>query len=120
VGLKPAYGRVSRCGLVAFASTLNEIRPITKDVRDWAILIQAICGFDKKDTTSANEGVSDYTANLNKWIKGLKVRISKEYLVEGADKGVIETVSSAVARLSSEGAEIIDISLPHTEYAVAT
>jgi len=120
VGLKPTYGRVSRFGLVAFASSLDQIGPITKDVRDCAILLQAICGFDKKDTTSVNEGVPDYTANLNKGIKGLKVGVPKEYLVEGADKEVIETVISAVARLSSEGAEIIDISLPHTEYAVAT
>ena len=120
VGLKPTYGRVSRFGLVAFASSLDQIGPITKDVRDCAILLHAICGFDKKDTTSANEGVADYTANLDKGIKGLKVGIPEEYLVGGADKEVIETVNSAVARLSSEGAEIIDISLPHTDYAVAT
>jgi len=120
VGLKPTYGRVSRFGLVAFASSLDQIGPITKDVRDCAILLHAICGFDKKDTTSANAGVPDYMANLNKGIKGLKVGIPEEYLVEGADKEVIETVNSAVARLSSEGAEIIDISLPHTDYAVAT
>ncbi len=120
VGLKPTYGRVSRFGLVAFASSLDQIGPITKDVKDCAILLHAICGFDKKDTTSANEGVPDYRANLDKGIKGLKVGIPEEYLVEGADKEVIETVNSAVARLSSEGAEIIDISLPHTKYAVAT
>lgn len=120
VGLKPTYGRVSRFGLAAFASSLEQIGPITKDVRDCAILLQAICGFDKKDSTSVNKSVPDYTANLNKDIKGLKVGAPEEYFIEGTDKEVIETVNKAIASLSSQGAEIIDISLPHTEYAVAT
>jgi len=119
VGLKPTYGRVSRFGLAAFASSLEQIGPITKDVRDCAILLQAICGFDKKDSTSVNKSVPDYTANLNKDIKGLKVGTPEEYFIEGTDKEVIETVNKAIASLSSQGAEIIDISLPHTEYAVA-
>jgi aspartyl-tRNA(Asn)/glutamyl-tRNA(Gln) amidotransferase subunit A len=120
VGLKPTYGRVSRFGLVAFASSLDQIGPITKDVRDCAILLQAICGFDKKDSTSVNKSVPDYTANLNKEIKGLKIGIPKEYFIEGTDKEVVETVNRAIASLASLGAEIIDISLPYTEYAVAT
>jgi aspartyl-tRNA(Asn)/glutamyl-tRNA(Gln) amidotransferase subunit A len=83
-------------------------------------IIQAICGFDKKDSTSVNKSVPDYTANLNKEIKGLKIGIPKEYFIEGTDKEVVETVNRAIASLASLGAEIIDISLPYTEYAVAT
>jgi len=120
VGLKPTCGLVSRFGLVAFASSLDQIRPITKDVRDCAMLLQAICGFDQHDSTSINTSVPDYTANLNKGIKGLKVGIPKEYFIEGTDKEVIETVESAIASLGSRGAELIDVSLPHTEYAIAT
>jgi len=120
VGLKPTYGRVSRFGLVAFASSLDQIGPITKDVRDCATLLQAICGFDEKDSTSVNKSVPDYKANPDKDIKGLKVGKPKEYFIEGTDKEVIETVNNALSTLGSQGAEIIDISLPHTEYAVAT
>lgn len=120
VGLKPTYGRVSRFGLIAFASSLDQIGPITKAVEDCAILFQAISGFDRYDSTSAKKNVPPFTANLTKGIKGLRVGIPKEYFEEGIDQEVIETVNRAIADLSSQGAQIVTISLPHTEYAVAT
>jgi len=120
VGLKPTYGRVSRFGLVAFASSLDQIGPITKDVRDAAILMNAISGVDKNDSTSLAEPVPDFTADLEKGVKGLKVGLPKEYFIEGIDSNVERTVRDAVKHLESLGAEVIEISLPHTEYALST
>ncbi len=120
VGLKPTYGRVSRFGLVAFASSLDQIGPITKDVRDAAILMNVISGPDQFDSTSLDETVPDFTAGLEKGVKGLKLGLPKEYFIEGLDPEVDKTVRAAVANLESLGAEVIEISLPHTEFALST
>jgi aspartyl-tRNA(Asn)/glutamyl-tRNA(Gln) amidotransferase subunit A len=120
VGLKPTYGRVSRYGLVAFASSLDQIGPITKDVRDAALLMNVIAGPDKFDSTSLNDEVPDYTVGLEKGVKGLKLGLPKEYFIEGLDPEVDKTVRKAVASLESLGAEVIEISLPHTEFALST
>lgn len=120
VGLKPTYGRVSRYGLVAFASSLDQIGPITKDVRDAAILLNAIAGPDPFDSTTLDEPVPDYTATLEKGAKGLKVGLPKEYFIEGLDPEVERKVRNAVEELGRLGAEVIEISLPHTEFALST
>jgi aspartyl-tRNA(Asn)/glutamyl-tRNA(Gln) amidotransferase subunit A len=120
VGLKPTYGRVSRYGLVAFASSLDQIGPITKDVRDAAILMNAIAGPDPFDSTALDEPVPDYTATLENGVKGLKVGLPKEYFIEGLDPEVETKVRKAVEELRRLGAEVIEISLPHTEFALST
>jgi aspartyl-tRNA(Asn)/glutamyl-tRNA(Gln) amidotransferase subunit A len=120
VGFKPTYGRVSRYGLVAFASSLDQIGPITKDVRDSAILMNIISGHDRCDSTSADLAVPDYTGDLGKDIKGLKAGVPREYFIEGMDREVEETIKQSIRQLESLGVEIVEISLPHTEYAVAT
>jgi aspartyl-tRNA(Asn)/glutamyl-tRNA(Gln) amidotransferase subunit A len=120
VGLKPTYGRVSRYGLVAFASSLDQIGPITKDVRDAAILMNVIAGPDKYDSTSLDDKVPDFTVALEKGVKGLKLGLPKEYFIEGLDPEVEQTVRTAVTRLEILGAEVIEISLPHTEFALST
>jgi aspartyl-tRNA(Asn)/glutamyl-tRNA(Gln) amidotransferase subunit A len=119
VGLKPTYGRVSRYGLIAFASSLDQIGPITKDVEDSAILLKIISGHDEMDSTSAKIDVPDYPSLIKKDIKGLKIGIPKEYFIEGMDNEVKEAVSSAIKKLNSLGAVCENMSLPHTEYAVA-
>ncbi len=120
VGLKPTYGRVSRFGLVAFASSLDQIGPITKNVTDAAIMLNAIAGHDPKDSTSAPIDVPDFTEVLGQEIRGLKIGIPKEYFIEGMDKDVEDSVRSAIKKLESLGAIPVEISLPHTGYAVAT
>ncbi|MCK5186293.1 MAG: aspartyl/glutamyl-tRNA amidotransferase subunit A, partial [Deltaproteobacteria bacterium] len=119
VGLKPTYGRVSRFGLVAFASSLDQIGPMTKDVKDAAILMNEICGYDPLDSTSVNVEVPDYTQVLGKEVKGMSVGIPKECFAGGIDKGVEQTVNEAIKVLEGLGMEIKEVSLPHTEYAVA-
>jgi aspartyl-tRNA(Asn)/glutamyl-tRNA(Gln) amidotransferase subunit A len=119
VGLKPTYGRVSRYGLVAFASSLDQIGPITKDVEDCAILMNAIGGYDPSDSTSVNVGVADYKQSLKKDVKGIRIGIPKEYFIEGMDPEVEKSVKEAIDSFKRWGAEIQTISLPHTEYAVA-
>jgi aspartyl-tRNA(Asn)/glutamyl-tRNA(Gln) amidotransferase subunit A len=119
VGLKPTYGRVSRYGLVAFASSLDQIGPFTKDIRDAATLLNVISGRDERDSTSVPEPVPDYTAALNGNIKGVKIGLPKEYFIGGLDKEVTDAVNTAVKQLEKLGAEIVEISLPHTDYAVA-
>uniref|UniRef100_A0A7C3WHV4 Glutamyl-tRNA(Gln) amidotransferase subunit A n=1 Tax=Desulfobacca acetoxidans TaxID=60893 RepID=A0A7C3WHV4_9BACT len=119
VGLKPTYGRVSRYGLVAYASSLDQVGPITKDVRDAALLLQAIAGYDPRDSTSAPVAVPDYLETLGREIKGLKVGIPKEYYGAGLDPEVEAAVKRALATLQDLGAELREVSLPHTEYAVA-
>ena len=118
VGLKPTYGRVSRFGLIAFASSLDQIGPITKDVEDAAILTRIISGYDPNDSTSVNQDVPDYTASLGKDIKGLKIGIPKEYFVEGMDPEVKSGIEEAINKLKSLGAVSNPVSLPHTQYAV--
>jgi aspartyl-tRNA(Asn)/glutamyl-tRNA(Gln) amidotransferase subunit A len=120
VGLKPTYGRVSRYGLIAFASSLDQIGPITKDVEDAALLLGVIAGYDEMDSTSVDTPVPDYRRSLVKDVKGLRVGVPKEYLVKGIDRDVEDAVKGAIKVLEDLGAKIIDISLPHTEYAVAT
>ena len=120
VGLKPTYGRVSRFGLVAFASSLDQIGPMTKTAQDAALVLQAIAGEDTNDTTCLDNATPDYLASLNDGVKGLRIGLPKEYFIEGIEPGVKEAVSAAVRELESQGAEIVEVSLPHTEYAVAT
>jgi aspartyl-tRNA(Asn)/glutamyl-tRNA(Gln) amidotransferase subunit A len=120
VGLKPTYGRVSRYGLVAFASSLDQIGPITKDVRDAALVLGVIAGHDPLDSTSAPVAVPDYTAALVPDLKGVRVGVPKEYLGEGLDKGSREAVMAAIGVLQELGAEIDwEVSLPTTPYALA-
>lgn len=120
VGLKPTYGRVSRYGLIAFASSLDQIGPFTKDVTDCAILMNLISGYDPKDSTSVNIPVPDYTQSLTHNIKGMKIGIPKEYFVEGMEPDVQSAITAAIEKIKSLGAIVQEISLPHTEYAVAT
>jgi aspartyl-tRNA(Asn)/glutamyl-tRNA(Gln) amidotransferase subunit A len=119
VGLKPTYGRVSRYGLIAFASSFDQIGPITKTVRDAAVLMNVISGHDPCDSTSAPIEVPDFTAALTGDIKGMKVGVPKEYFIEGMDPEVEAAVREAVRHLEGLGAEVAEVSLPHTEYAVA-
>lgn len=119
VGLKPTYGRVSRYGLVAFASSFDQVGPITKDVRDSAILLNVISGHDPFDSTSASLNVPDFTASLGQDIKGVKVGVPREYFIEGMDKEVETGVREAIKKLESLGAVPIEVSLAHTDYAVA-
>jgi len=119
VGLKPTYGRVSRFGLVAFASSLDQIGPLTKEVQDAALLLQAIAGHDQRDSTSAPVPVPDYVGALGQELKGLKVGVPREYFGEGLHPEVAAAVQGAIKTLASLGAEVVEVSLPHTEYAVA-
>lgn len=120
IGMKPTYGRVSRYGLIAFGSSLDQIGPITKDVTDAALLLNIISGHDEMDSTSVEESVPDFTKSLINDVKGLKIGIPKEYFIEGIDSEVKTAVLEAIEILKKEGATFVDISLPHTEYAVAT
>lgn len=119
VGLKPTYGLVSRFGLVAFASSLDQIGPITKNVEDSAYVLQAIAGYDHMDSTSANVEIPDYTTALTGDVKGLRIGVPKEYLGQGIDPKVKEAVLAALKVYESLGATWEEVSLPHTEYAVA-
>jgi aspartyl-tRNA(Asn)/glutamyl-tRNA(Gln) amidotransferase subunit A len=119
VGLKPTYGRVSRFGVVAFASSLDQVGPLTKTVRDSALIMNAIAGHDRQETTSLNDPVPDYTARLGKDLSGVRLGLAKEYMIEGTDPHVKAAINAAVKHLNSLGAEIVDVSLPHTNYAVA-
>jgi len=120
VGLKPTYGLVSRFGLVAFASSLDQIGPLTKNVEDAAYVLQTIAGHDEMDATSANVNIPDYISALTGEIKGLKIGVPKEYMGEGVDSRVKEKILNAMKVLEGLGASIEEVSLPHTEYAVAT
>ena len=119
VGLKPTYGRVSRYGLIAFASSLDQIGPFAKDVEDAALLLNVISGHDAMDSTSATERVPDYTKSLKGDVKGLKIGIPKEYFAKGLDNEVKCAVEAALDVLKGLGAKVKEISLSHTEYAVA-
>jgi aspartyl-tRNA(Asn)/glutamyl-tRNA(Gln) amidotransferase subunit A len=119
-GLKPTYGRVSRFGLVAFASSLEQIGPLTKDVRDAALLLQVIAGHDVHDSTSGNASVPDYTQTLERGVQGLKLGVPREYFIAGMDAEVEQTVRAGMETLRELGAALVDVSLPHTRYAVAT
>lgn len=120
VGMKPTYGRVSRFGVIAFASSLDQVGPMTKDVRDCAIVLNAIAGHDPRDSTSFNTPVPDYTQSLKKDCKGLKIGVPKEYFIPGTDPEIDAALKKALDTYRELGAEIHEVSLPHTEYAVPT
>src|SRR5881394_3274662 len=119
VGFKPTYGRVSRFGLVAFASSLDQIGPLTKTVRDAALIMNAIAGHDLRDSTALNQSVPDYTAKLGNDLRGVRLGLPREYMIEGIDPQVKDSINAAVKQLNSLGAEIIEVTLPNTEYAIA-
>jgi len=118
-GLKPTYGRVSRYGLVAFASSLDQIGPLTQNIADCALVLNAIAGYDAKDSTSAPYPTPDYTQCLDGDLKGLKIGIPREYFVEGMQGGVDDAIKAAIAKLEALGASTDEVSLPHTPYALA-
>ncbi|MCW3489808.1 Asp-tRNA(Asn)/Glu-tRNA(Gln) amidotransferase subunit GatA [Dethiobacter alkaliphilus] len=118
VGMKPTYGRVSRYGVVAFASSLDQVGPVTKDVKDCALVMNAIAQYDPRDTTSADVPTPDYTQGLDGNVKGMKIGVPKEYFVEEIDPGIKDMVRKAIDVLVSLGAEAEEISLPHTHYGI--
>jgi aspartyl-tRNA(Asn)/glutamyl-tRNA(Gln) amidotransferase subunit A len=120
VGLKPTYGRVSRYGLVAFASSLDQIGPITRSVKDAAALLQVIAGHDRMDSTSIPQPVPDYLSYIGRDIQGVRIGIPQEYFIEGMDQDVRQAVEDAIRLFERNGATVVPITLPHTEYAVAT
>ena len=120
VGLMPTYGRVSRYGLIAFASSLDHIGPLTKTVKDAAIVLRTMAGRDPMDSTSAELPVPDYVAELEKAVRGLKIGVAKEYLGEGLDPEVRKAIEAAIQKLARQGCEIVDVSLQHTKYAIPT
>jgi len=119
VGLKPSYGRVSRYGLIAFASSLDQIGPFARSTRDCALLLNALAGCDPMDSTSLDRPEEDFTAQLGRDLKGVRLGIPKEYFVDGMNPKVRATVEAAIKQCADAGAELVDISLPHTEYAVS-
>ena len=120
VGLKPTYGLCSRWGIVAFASSLDQAGPMTKNVEDCALMLEAMSGYDKKDSTSINRKKENYTKNLKRSIKGIKIGIPKEYRVDNMPKEIEQLWKNGIDILKKSGAKIIDISLPHTKYALPT
>lgn len=119
VGMKPTYGRVSRFGLIAFSSSMDQIGPLTRNVQDNALALNAISGFDAKDGTSSGASVPDFTAGLTGDIKGMKIALPKEYLGEGVDAGVREAILKAAETFKNLGATVEEVSLPHSKYGVA-
>ena len=120
VGLKPSYGRVSRYGLVAYASSLDQIGCFAKDVQGAAVVLGVISGHDPRDSTSVPEPVGNYAAALNGDIRGLKLGLAKEYMIGGLDPQVKQAIEAAVQQFTKLGAEVVEVSLPHTDYAIAT
>jgi aspartyl-tRNA(Asn)/glutamyl-tRNA(Gln) amidotransferase subunit A len=120
VGLKPTYGRVSRYGVIAYASSLDQVGPLTRDVTDCAIMLGALAGHDPKDSTSVNRPVPDYLAALTNDIRGLRIGLPREYFIEGLDPDVQASMDRAIETYRRLGAEFTEISLPHTDYAVAS
>ena len=119
-GLKPTYGRVSRYGLIAFASSLDHIGPLAKTTKDAALVLRTIAGRDPMDSTSADVPVPDYVAELDKPVRGMKIGVAKEYFGEGLDAEVRKSVEAAIQKLAGLGCEIVQVTLPHTEYAIPT
>src|SRR5271156_3678467 len=120
VGLMPTYGRVSRYGLIAFASSLDHIGPLAKTVKDAAIVLRTIAGRDPMDSTSADLPVPDYVAQLERPVRGLRLGVAKEYFGDGLDGEVRQAVESAIDKLKTLGCEVVPVSLPHTPYAIPT
>jgi aspartyl-tRNA(Asn)/glutamyl-tRNA(Gln) amidotransferase subunit A len=118
VGMKPTYGRVSRYGLIAFASSLDQIGPMTRDVLDCAVLLQAIAGHDRRDSTSSTEPVPDYLATLREGVRGVKLGVPKEYFVAGMEPAVEQSIRDAIKLLEQQGASIEEVSLPHSDVAL--
>ena len=119
VGLKPTYGRVSRYGVIAYASSLDQVGPITGNVADCAALLQGVAGYDPLDSTSVDTPVPDYLASLDDGVKGVKIGLPKEYFIAGLDADVKTAIDAAIETYRGLGAEVVDIDLPHTDYAVA-
>ena len=119
-GIKPTYGRCSRFGIIAFASSLDQAGPFARTVEDCAILLRSMAGYDPKDSTSVNRPVPDYAKSLGRGVKGLKVGVPKEYRVEGTSPEILKLWEKGVAMMKDAGAEIVDVSLPHTRYALET
>src|SRR5215475_6395655 len=119
-GLKPTYGRVSRYGLIAFASSLDHIGPLAKTAKDTAIMLRTIAGRDPMDSTSADVPVPNYVAELEKPVRGMKIGVAKEYFGEGLDEEVRAAVEGAIEKLKALGCEVVSVSLPHTTYAIPT
>ncbi len=119
VGLKPTYGRVSRYGLVAYASSLDQIGPFAKDVRDCALVLGAISGHDRRDSTSISTPVPDYTKNLGAGVKGLKIGLPREYFMPGMQPDVEAAIRRSIDELVAMGAQLVEVSMPHTQYALA-
>ncbi len=119
-GLKPTYGRVSRWGMIAYASSLDQGGPLTRNAEDAAIMLQTIAGFDQRDSTSAEQPVPDYLATLNDNLNGLKIGLPKEYFGDGLDSEVAAAIEQAIAEYTRLGAEVVEISLPNTELAIST
>lgn len=119
-GLKPTYGRVSRYGVIAFASSLDQVGPMARTVEDCAAILSVIAGYDEKDSTSAQVAVPDYLSNLKACVKGKKVGVPKEYFTKGLDDSVQHSVNNSIEILRKNGAEIVELSMPNTKYAVAT
>ncbi|MCC6143471.1 MAG: Asp-tRNA(Asn)/Glu-tRNA(Gln) amidotransferase subunit GatA [Candidatus Hydrogenedentes bacterium] len=119
IGMKPTYGRVSRWGLVAFASSLDQVGPFTKDVHDLAIALNTICGHDRRDSTSARVEVPDFTQYLRPEVKGLRIGMPKEFFAEGLGAETRDLVETALRAYESAGAEIVEVSMPHSQYAIA-
>ncbi len=120
IGLKPTYGRISRYGLVAFASSLDQIGTLTTSAEDAALLLQALCGYDAMDSTSSREPVPDFSAELRSGVRGLRIGLPREYMNSGNAPEVQQAIKTATATLEAQGAEICEVSLPHTEAAVAS
>jgi aspartyl-tRNA(Asn)/glutamyl-tRNA(Gln) amidotransferase subunit A len=118
VGMKPTYGRVSRYGLIAFASSLDQIGPMTRDVADCAVLLQAIAGHDRRDSTSSTEQVPDYLATLREGVRGMRLGVPKEYFVSGMEPAVEQSIRDAIKLLEQQGASIEEVSLPHSDVAL--
>ena len=119
VGVKPSYGRVSRFGLVAFASSLDQVGPLTKTVRDSAMIMNAIAGHDPQDSTSLIDAVPDYAAALGRDLRGVRLGLPREYMIEGIDPQVKSAIDAALKQLQALGTELVDVSLPHTDYGIA-
>ena len=119
VGMKPTYGRVSRYGLVAYASSLDQIGPFARDVRDCATVLEAISGYDRRDSTSINAPVPQYAKNLSAGVKGLKIGLPREYFVAGMQPEVEAAIRNSIDELVRQGAELTEVSMPHTQYALA-
>ena len=118
-GIKPTYGRASRYGVIAYASSLDQVGALARTVEDCALLLNAVCGHDGRDTTSADVPQPDFTRSLNRGIEGVRIGLPREYFIEGLDPGIRDGIAGAVALMEEQGAEIVDISLPRTPYAIS-